>query len=63
MHPDVTDNCEPEQTKLPGMVNRPPETGPVEERPPQQKLQHPIGQSSANSRGGKVEDRRTLTRN
>ena len=41
MHPDVTANCEPEQTKLPATVNRPPETGPVEECPPQQRLQHP----------------------
>ena len=38
---DVTANREPEQTKLPGTVNRPPETGPVEEYPPQQTFQQP----------------------
>ena len=38
---DVTVNYEPEKTKLPGTVNRPPENGPVEERPPQQNQQHP----------------------
>ena len=29
---DVTANCEPGQTKLPGTVNRAPNTGPVEDR-------------------------------
>ena len=41
IHSDVTANCEPEQTKLPGTVNRPPATGPVEEYPPQQTFQQP----------------------
>ena len=40
-HSDITANREPEQTKLPGTVNRPPETGPVEEYPPQQTFQQP----------------------
>ena len=40
-NPDVTANYEPEQKRLSGTVNRPPNTGPVEDRPPQQKSEHP----------------------
>ena len=39
-NPDVTANDQPQQTNLPGTVNRPPYTGPVEEQPPQQKRTH-----------------------
>ena len=39
-NPDVTANNQPQQTNLPGTVNRPSYFGPVEEEPPQQKRSH-----------------------